>query len=170
MRAIPGTRGFATSRHPPDFRDSFFPFRRRLLTLSVCVSCSHEVVRPIPTLPAWRSADPDLTTEVLFRGVHVMYRHLTLRKAFGSLTLGTALLVASPAFAEGDPPLSAQLNDLGRQALAQGRSHEAKTFFQKALQLNPADVEAQRGLDATVQRSRQLARLRHLTLAPSPRG
>ncbi len=79
-----------------------------------------------------------------------MSRHLTLCKLFGSLALGSALLTSPPALADSPPPITAQLDDLGRQALAQGRSTEAKTFFQKALQLDPADRDARRGLEATV--------------------
>jgi hypothetical protein len=50
--------------------------------------------------------------------------------------------------ARGDdgPPLASQLNDLGRQALAQGASGMAQTFFQKALQLDPGNHDAEVGL------------------------
>src|SRR5262249_46384051 len=44
-------------------------------------------------------------------------------------------------------PLSQQLTALGRQALAQGRPDQARTFFRKALQLDPANGEARRALD-----------------------
>ncbi len=83
-----------------------------------------------------------------------MLRTSRLWRAVGPLTLSLSSLTlgAVPVFAGNDPLLNAQLNDLGRQALTQGRPTEAKTFFQKALQLNPADVEAQHGLDATVRR------------------
>ncbi len=83
-----------------------------------------------------------------------MLRTSRLWRAVGPLTLSLSSLIvgAAPVLAESAPLLNSQLNDLGRQALAQGRSTEAKSFFQKALQLDPADAEARRGLDATVRR------------------
>ncbi len=46
-----------------------------------------------------------------------------------------------------EPPLSSQLAELGRQALAQGAAPAAQTFFQKALQLDPNNKAAARGLE-----------------------
>src|SRR5262249_39060407 len=60
------------------------------------------------------------------------------------------LLSLTLAPARGDdagPPLSRQLTDLGRQALAQGHPAEARAFFQKALDLDPQNADARRALD-----------------------
>ena len=46
-----------------------------------------------------------------------------------------------------EPPLSSQFAELGRQALAQGAAPAAQTFFQKALQLDPTNKAAARGLE-----------------------
>src|SRR5918997_1280354 len=46
----------------------------------------------------------------------------------------------------GPPPLSRQLSELGRQALAQGEAAQARTFFRKALELDPNNAEASRAL------------------------
>ena len=48
--------------------------------------------------------------------------------------------------ADDNPPLADQLTDLGRQALAQGAGGMAGSFFQKALQLDPGNAEATKGL------------------------
>jgi hypothetical protein len=45
-----------------------------------------------------------------------------------------------------DPPLAAQMADVARQALAQGATDTARTFFEKALSLDPANAAAKRGL------------------------
>ncbi len=60
--------------------------------------------------------------------------------------LGGVLLSGVSAFGADEPPLSNQLTDLGRQALAQGASAMAETFFKKALELDPGNTQAARGL------------------------
>ena len=75
-----------------------------------------------------------------------MSRIARLWKGAGLLTLGGVLLSGVVARGDDGPPLATQLNDLGRQALAQGASSVAQTFFQKALQLDPGNAEATRGL------------------------
>ena len=66
---------------------------------------------------------------------HVSNRGLW--KGAGLLTLGGVLLSGVVALGDDGPPLASQLNDLGRQALAQGATAMAQTFFQKALRLIP---------------------------------
>ena len=75
-----------------------------------------------------------------------MSRTARLWKGAGLLTLGGVLLSGVVARGDDNPPLAAQLNDLGRQALAQGASAMAQTFFQKALSLDPGNATATRGL------------------------
>ena len=75
-----------------------------------------------------------------------MSRIARLWNGAGLLTLGGVLLSGVVARGDDGPPLATQLNDLGRQALAQGASSVARTFFQKALQLDPGNAEATRGL------------------------
>ena len=48
------------------------------------------------------------------------------------------------------PPLSQQLSDLGRQALARGEMAQAHTFFRKALELDANNAEARQGLSRAV--------------------
>jgi tetratricopeptide (TPR) repeat protein len=67
----------------------------------------------------------------------------------GFLILGGALLSGVSAIGAEDPSLSKQLADLGRQALAQGAAPTARTFFQKALLLDPNNRAAARGLEQT---------------------
>ncbi len=62
--------------------------------------------------------------------------------AFTSLVLGGTL-----ALADAPPPLSQQLTDLGRQALAQGQKADAAGFFRKALELDPGNQAARAGLN-----------------------
>ena len=69
-----------------------------------------------------------------------MSRTARLWKGAGLMTLGGVLLSGVVAFGDDGPPLATQLNDLGRQALAQGASAMAQTFFQKALQLDPGNA------------------------------
>ena len=78
-----------------------------------------------------------------------MSRTARLWKGAGLLTLGGVLLSGVVAFGEEAPPLASQLNDLGRQALAQGAAAMAQTFFQKALALDPGNADATRGLKDT---------------------
>ena len=64
----------------------------------------------------------------------------------GLLLLGGALLSGACAFGADEPPMSNQLADLGRQALAQGANRTAETFFKKSLELDPANAAATDGL------------------------
>ena len=75
-----------------------------------------------------------------------MSRTARLCKGAGSLALGSLLLSGVVARAAEPPPLSRQLSELGRQALAQGQTAQARTFFRKALQLDPNNAEASRAL------------------------
>ena len=78
-----------------------------------------------------------------------MSRTARLWKGAGLLTLGGVLLSGVVALGDDGPPLASQLNDLGRQALAQGANAMAQTFFQKALSLDPGNADATRGLKDT---------------------
>ena len=78
-----------------------------------------------------------------------MSRTARLWKGAGLLTLGGVLLSGVVARGDDGPPLASQLNDLGRQALAQGATAMAQTFFQKALALDPGNADAARGLKDT---------------------
>ena len=49
------------------------------------------------------------------------------------LFLGSVLCFAGSAHGGDEPPLSDQLSDLGRQALAQGAQSAAENFFKQAL-------------------------------------
>ena len=75
-----------------------------------------------------------------------MSRTAQLWKGAGLLTLGGALLSGVVARGDDGPPLAVQLIDLGRQAQAQGAGVMAQTFYQKALQLDPNNAAAIRGL------------------------
>ncbi|HZW33699.1 MAG TPA: hypothetical protein VFF52_23460, partial [Isosphaeraceae bacterium] len=77
-----------------------------------------------------------------------------LSRGAGLLILGGAVLSGASALGGDEPPLSKQLTDLGRQALAQGAAPTAQTFFQKALQLDPTNQDAARGLAESKQRGR----------------
>ncbi len=63
------------------------------------------------------------------------------------LMLGGVLLSGASTRAADDSPVAKQLTDLGRQALAQGSVPTARTFFQKALKLEPTNQAAARGLE-----------------------
>src|SRR3954452_924843 len=75
-----------------------------------------------------------------------MSRTARLWKGAGLMTLGGVLLSGVVARGDDGPPLAVQLTDLGRQAWAQGSGAMAQTFYQKALQLDPATAAAIRGL------------------------
>jgi hypothetical protein len=75
------------------------------------------------------------------------------------LTLGGVLLSGAMARGEDGPPLAAQLTDLGRQALAQGAPGMAQSFFQKALELEPGNNDAARGLKESQAARDQVARV-----------
>ena len=76
--------------------------------------------------------------------------HLTpFWRGVSTLTLGGLLTTVAGIARAGDPPpLSGQLTELGRQAQAQGDARQARDFFRKALDLDPANAEARRALDA----------------------
>jgi hypothetical protein len=88
-----------------------------------------------------------------------MSRTARLWRGAGFLMLGGLLLPGVPALADDDPPLSQQLTDLGRQALAQGAAPAAATFFQKALKLDPNNKVAAQGLEDTKQRQKSVTRV-----------
>jgi tetratricopeptide (TPR) repeat protein len=69
-----------------------------------------------------------------------------LWRGVGPLTLAGLLVTGVTVRGEDAPPLARQLTDLGRQALAQGHPAQARSFFLKALELDPNDANAQRGL------------------------
>ena len=69
------------------------------------------------------------------------------RTSTASLFFGLALAWPSARAESPEPSLTSQLVDLGRQALAQGAAPTAQTFFQKALQLDPTNKAAARGLE-----------------------
>ncbi len=77
-----------------------------------------------------------------------MSRTARLWKGVGPLTLGGILLSGGIAAlgAESDS-LSKQLSDLGRQAAAQGKADDARTFYKNALKLDPNNAEAKKALD-----------------------
>jgi hypothetical protein len=84
-----------------------------------------------------------------------MSRTARLWKGAGLLTLGGVLLSGVVALGDDGPPLASQLNDLGRQALAQGATAMAQTFFQEVLALDPGNADATRGLkDAKAEQDR----------------
>ena len=73
-----------------------------------------------------------------------MSRTARLWKGVGSLALVGLLLSGVTARAAEPPDLSRQLTELGRQALAQGETTQARTFFLKALQIDSNNDEARR--------------------------
>src|SRR3954471_22416963 len=79
-----------------------------------------------------------------------MSRTARLWKGAGPLAVGGLLLSGVLVRAAEPPPLSQQLSDLGRQALARGAKAQAQTFFRKALELDPANNAARQGLDRAV--------------------
>src|SRR5215831_8952264 len=89
-------------------------------------------------------------------GTTLLERRTMLRltrpwRGVGTLTLafgGMALAVGAARAGDGGAPLARQLTELGRQALAQGDRDQARAFFRKALELDPADPDARRGLRA----------------------
>jgi tetratricopeptide (TPR) repeat protein len=99
-----------------------------------------------------------------------MSRTARLWRGAGFLMLGGLLLPGVPALADDDPPLSQQLTELGRQALAQGAAPTAETFFQKALKLDPNNKLAAQGLEDTKQRLKTVTRvaLQEPANAPTP--
>jgi hypothetical protein len=86
-----------------------------------------------------------------------MSRTARLWKSVGPLTVGGLILFAVGSRAAEPPALSKQLNELGRQALEQGRTDEAKTFFRKALQLEPGNAEAKAALARVSKKIRRVA-------------
>lgn len=63
----------------------------------------------------------------------------------GPLMLASLLLFGAVASASEPPPLAQQLTELGRQALEQGQAAQARSFFRKALELDPANAAARQG-------------------------
>ncbi len=84
-------------------------------------------------------------------------------KDIGALALGGILLSGVTARAAEPPPLSRQLTELGRQAMAQGETSQARTFFLKALQIDSNNDEARRVLS-------RLARIRRVALQDPAAG
>jgi tetratricopeptide (TPR) repeat protein len=70
-----------------------------------------------------------------------------LWRGAGFLILGGVLLSGAPTFGADDPSLAKQLIDLGRQAFAQGSVPTARTFYQKALKLDPTNAVAAKALE-----------------------
>ena len=89
-------------------------------------------------------------------------------KGAGLLTLGGVLLSGVVALGDDGPPLASQLNDLGRQALAQGATAMAQTFFQKALALDPGNADATLGLKDTKAEQDRVVRVAFQEPAPAP--
>ena len=78
-----------------------------------------------------------------------MSRTARLWKGLGPWTLGGLLLsglAAGAAEPTAPTPLARQLTELGRQAVTQGEPDQARSFFRKALQLDPKNEEARRAL------------------------
>ena len=75
-----------------------------------------------------------------------MLRITRLWRGIAPLTLGGLILTGATTRGDDSPPLARQLTDLGRQALAQGQAKQARTFFLKALELDPNDARAKLGL------------------------
>ena len=73
-------------------------------------------------------------------------------------SLGGLLLAGAIARDESLPALADQLLDLGRQALAQGATAQAETFYRKVLTLDPGNAKARRAFDG-------LPRVRRVALA-----
>ena len=79
-----------------------------------------------------------------------MLRNARLWKGVGpwALSLGALGLGNAAVLADAPPALARQLTDLGQQAMAQGHAAQARVFFRKALELDPTDAAARRGLNA----------------------
>ena len=88
-----------------------------------------------------------------------MYQAARVWRCAGFLMLGGVLLSGISAFGADEPPLSDQLTDLGRQALSQGASATAQTFFEKALALDPSNAGAARGLKEIERSQRGVVRV-----------
>ncbi|WP_165233015.1 hypothetical protein [Aquisphaera insulae] len=95
-----------------------------------------------------------------------MSRTARLWKGAGLTTLGGILLSGAVARGDDGPPLASQLNDLGRQALAQKAPAMAKGFFQKALELDPGNADATRGLKESNAASAEVMRVAFQDPAP----
>ncbi len=78
-----------------------------------------------------------------------MCRTVRLWEYVALLTLCGVLLSGVVVRGDDNPALASQLTDLGRQALAQGATAMAQTFFQKALAFDPDNAAAARGLKDT---------------------
>ncbi len=84
------------------------------------------------------------------------------------LTLAGVLVPGVSTLAGDDPPLSEQMAELGRQALAQGATETAQTFFQKALSLDPSSAIAQRGLKDIERSQTNVTRVAFQDAQPAP--
>src|SRR5580698_7920479 len=114
---------------------------------------SETLIVPVTSF-SWRVSNMFLTTQ-LWRGP-------------GALILGSLLLSGASTFGAEDPPLSTQLAELGRQALAQGAAPTARTFFQKALLLDPKNKVAARGLEQTRTGRGEVVQVAMQVPAPAP--
>ena len=97
-----------------------------------------------------------------------MCRAARVWRCAGFLMLGGVLLSGISASGGDEPPLSDQLADLGRQALAQGASKTAQTFFEKALTLDPSHAGAARGLKEIERSHRDVVRVAYQEPKPGP--
>jgi hypothetical protein len=88
-----------------------------------------------------------------------MFRNARRFRGAGFLMLGGALLSGVTALGAQDPSISDQLSDLGRQALAQGARDTAKTFFQKALDLDPTNAAAAKQLEKLKKLDREIEKV-----------
>ncbi len=70
-----------------------------------------------------------------------------LWRGAGFLILGGVLLPGASTFGADDSTVAKQLIELGRQALVQGSVPTARTFYQKALKLDPTNQAAAKGLE-----------------------
>jgi len=87
-----------------------------------------------------------------------MSRTARLWKGAGPFALGSVLLAGVVVLGAEPPPLTQQLSNLGRQALARGETAQAQTFYRKALELDPSNAEARQGLSrAASSRVRRVA-------------
>src|SRR3954454_24032247 len=97
-----------------------------------------------------------------------MSRTARLWKVAGPLAVGGLLLSGVLVRAAEPPPLSKQLSDLGRQALAQGEGGQAQTFFRKALEIDPAYTAASQGLSRAVAPKVRRVALQDPAAMPAP--
>lgn len=80
-------------------------------------------------------------------GDFVMPQSLRLWKGIALSGLAGLLIAGTSAFAAEAPPLTEQLTTLGQQAMDQGESALAQSFYKKALELDPKNAKAKQGLE-----------------------